>query len=105
MFKKQWVVLGRLHDAGVDLAAVISQYHTRGVAPLRRRPSCLCEMTTRRAPWEGTVTAPELPSLDEIQRRVSVAIGKSTFVWPPSWLLPMLPHEGTEKLISDFFFQ
>jgi hypothetical protein len=62
-------------------------------------------MTARRAPWEGTVTTLELPSLDDICCCVSVAIGKSTFVWLPSWLLPMLPHEGTEKLVRDFFFR
>jgi hypothetical protein len=49
------------------------------------------------------VTAPEQPSLDENLRRVSVSIGKSTFVWLPPQLLPMLPNEGTEKLMSDFF--
>jgi hypothetical protein len=61
-------------------------------------------MTTKRAPWIGIVTALELLSRDEIQRRVSVATGKSTFVWPPPLLLPMLPNEGTEKLVSDFSF-
>jgi hypothetical protein len=66
MFKEHWVVLDRLRKAGVDLAAVIGQYHARGVVLLRRWPLCLCEMIARRAPWEGTVTAPELPSLDEI---------------------------------------
>jgi hypothetical protein len=50
------------------------------------------------------MTVPELPLLDEIQRRVLMAIGK-TFVWPPSRLLTMLPNEGTEKLVSDFFFR
>jgi hypothetical protein len=61
-------------------------------------------MTTRRALWEGTVTVPELPSQDEVQRRVSVVIGKVSYSWPPSWLLPVLPNEGTEKLISSFIF-
>jgi hypothetical protein len=61
-------------------------------------------MTADRAPWAGTLTPPVLPSLKEIQRRVALAIGKSTFSWPLARLLPMLPNEGTEKLVSGFFF-
>jgi hypothetical protein len=104
MFKDHWVMLARLHEAKVGLTTVIGQYHARGVVPLQRRPLCLCEMTASRAPWAGTVTTPELPSLIEIQRHVSLDIGKSTFVWPPQ-LLPMLHNEGTEKFVSDFFFR
>jgi hypothetical protein len=58
-------VLTRLRDVGVNLATVISQYHTWGVIPLRRRPLRLCVMTADRAPWVGTVTASEFPSLNE----------------------------------------
>jgi hypothetical protein len=48
---------------------------------------------------------PEFLLLKEIHHRVALAIGKSTFVWPPPRLLPMLPNEGTEKHESDFFFR
>jgi hypothetical protein len=44
------------------------------------------------------VTAPSLPSPLEVQRRVVYAIGRSTYSWPPSRLLPMLPNAGTKKL-------
>jgi hypothetical protein len=43
------------------------------------------------------VTAPLLPSPLEVQHRVVQAIGRSTYLWPPSQLLPMLPYAGTEK--------
>jgi hypothetical protein len=56
----------------------------------------------RSAPWEGTVTAPSLPSLLEVQHRVAQAIERSTYSWPPSWLLPMLPNAGTEKIVSHY---
>jgi hypothetical protein len=69
--------------------------------PLRRRPFRLCEMTTDRAPSEGTVTAPSLMSSLEVQRCVAQAIGRSTYWWPPSRLLPMLPNAGTEKVVSS----
>jgi hypothetical protein len=65
--------------------------------PLRRRPLRLCDMTADRAPWVGTVTAPELPSLLEVQRRVAQAIERSTYSWPPSRMLPILPNAGTEN--------
>jgi hypothetical protein len=45
---------------------------------LQRQPLRLCEMTADRAPWEGTVTVPLLPSLLEVQHRVVQAIGRST---------------------------
>jgi hypothetical protein len=79
---------------------VIGQYHTRGVVPLRRRPLQLCEMTTNRPPWEGTMTTPLPPSSLEVQCRVAQAIGRSTYSWPPSLLLPMLPNAGTENIVS-----
>jgi hypothetical protein len=100
ILKDHWAVLGHLRGAGVTLSTVIGQYHARGVVPLWRRLLCLCEMTADRAPWVGTVTAPTLPSPLEIQRRVAQAIGKASYSWPSARLLPMLPHEGTEKLVS-----
>jgi hypothetical protein len=68
--------------------------------PLRKRPLRLCNMTADRAPWVGTVTAPEPPSPLEVQRCVAQAIGRSTYSWPPSRMLPMLPNTGTEKFVS-----
>jgi hypothetical protein len=59
-------------------------------------------MTANRAPWTGTVTAPSLPSSLEVQHRVAQAIGRSTYSWPLSWLLPMIPNEGTEKFVSYY---
>jgi hypothetical protein len=100
MLKSHWAMLGRLRDAGITLAEVVWQYHARGVVPLRRRPLCLCDMTAERAPWAGTVTAPELPSPLEVQHRVAQAIGRSTYSWPPSRMLPMLPNAGTKKIVS-----
>jgi hypothetical protein len=50
ILKDHRAVLGRLRGAGVTLAEVIRQYHTRGVVLLRRRPLRLCEMTADRAP-------------------------------------------------------
>jgi hypothetical protein len=100
MLKSHWAVLGRLRGAGITLAEVVGQYHARGVVPLRRRPLRLCDMTAERAPWVGTVTAPELPSPLEVQRRVAQAIGRSTYLWLPSGMLPMLPNTGTEKIVS-----
>jgi hypothetical protein len=61
VLKSHWAVLGRLRDARITLAEVVGQYLARGVVPLRRRPLRLCDMTAERAPWAGTVTAPELP--------------------------------------------
>jgi hypothetical protein len=87
------------------LTTVIGQYHAWGVVPLWRRPLRLCEMTTDRAPWAGTVTAPMLLLLEEIQCRVALAIGKSNFSWPPARLLPMLPNEGTKIFVSCFFLR
>jgi hypothetical protein len=46
------------------------------------------------------VTAPEPPSPLEVQRRVAQAIGRVTYSWPPSRMLPMLPNAGTEKFVS-----
>jgi hypothetical protein len=100
MLKLHWAVLGRLRNTGVTLAEVIGQYHARGVVPLRRRPLRLCDMTADRAPWVGTVNTLSLPSSLEVQRRVAQAIGTSSYSWPPSRLLPMLPNAGTEKLVS-----
>jgi hypothetical protein len=82
------------------LAEVVGQYHARGVVPLQRRPLWLYDMTADRAPWFGTVTAPELPSPLEVQRHVAQAIGRATYSWSPSRMLPMLPNAGTEKIIS-----
>jgi hypothetical protein len=76
MLKHHWVVLGHLRDAGVTLAEVIGQYQAGGVVPFRRQPLRLCEMTADRAPWEGIVTAPSLPSSLEVQHRVGKAIGR-----------------------------
>jgi hypothetical protein len=95
MLKPHWVVLGRMRNAGITLAEVVGQYRARGVVPLR-----LCDMTADRAPWVGTATTPELPSPLEVQRRVAQAIGRSTYSWPPSRMLPMLPNAGTEKFVS-----
>jgi hypothetical protein len=100
MLKSHWAVLGRLRNAGITLVEVVGQYHARGVVPLRRRPLRLCDMTADRAPWVGTMTAPELPSPLEVQRRVAQAIGRATYSWPPSRMLPMLPNTGTEKFVS-----
>jgi hypothetical protein len=46
------------------------------------------------------VTAPEPPSLLEVQRRMAQAILRSTYSWPLSQMLPMLPNAGTEKFGS-----
>jgi hypothetical protein len=94
-------MLGHLRGAGVTLEEVIGQYHARGVVPLQRRPLRLCEMTANRAPSEGTVTVLSLPSPLKVQRCVGQAIERSTYSWPPSWLLPMLPNAGTEKFVSS----
>jgi hypothetical protein len=95
MLKSHWVVLGRLRNAGITFAEVVGQYHARGVVPLR-----LCDMTADKAPWVGTVTAPELPSPLKVQRHVAQAIARATYSWPPSRMLPMLPNAGTEKFVS-----
>jgi hypothetical protein len=100
MLKLHWVMLGHLRNTGVTLAEVIGQYHARGVVPLRRRPLRLCDMTADRAPWVGTVTALSPPSPLEVQHRVAQVIGRSTYSWPPSRLLLMLPNAGTEKFVS-----
>jgi hypothetical protein len=70
------VVLAHLREVGVNLATIIGKYHARGVVPLRRRQLRLCDMTADRAPWTGIITAPEFLSLNEIQHRVVLAIGK-----------------------------
>jgi hypothetical protein len=79
ILKHHWAALGHLRGAGVTLAEVIAQNHARGVVPLRRRPLRLCEMTADRPPWEGTVTAPSLPSSLEVQCQVAQVIGRSTY--------------------------
>jgi hypothetical protein len=92
-------VLGRLRGARVTLPTVIERYP----------PEELCHSGGGRfvsarswppTPWMGTVTAPTLPSPLEIQRRVAQEIGKASYSWPPAHLLPMLPHEGTERLVN-----
>jgi hypothetical protein len=100
MLKSHWAVLGRLQNARITLTEVVGQYHARGVVPLRRRPLLLYDMTADTAPWVGTVTVPELPSPLEVQRCVAQAIGRATYSWPPSRMLPMLPNAGTEKFVS-----
>jgi hypothetical protein len=100
MLKLHWVMLGRLRNAGVTFVEVIGQNHAHGVVLLQRRPLRLCDMTADRAPWVGTVTAPSPPSPLEVQRHIAQAIGRSSYSWPPSWLLPMLPSAGTEKFVS-----
>jgi hypothetical protein len=50
------------------------------------------------------VTAPSLPSSLEVQHRVVQAIGRLTYSWPPSRLLPMLPNTGTEQVVSLLVF-
>jgi hypothetical protein len=95
MLKTHWAVLGRLRNAGITLVEVVGQYHARGVVPLR-----LCDMSADRAPWVGTVTAPELPFPLEVQRRVVQAIGRATYSWPSSRMLPMLSNAGAEKFVS-----
>jgi hypothetical protein len=105
MLKDHWAVLTHTRRSEVTLATVIGQYHAWGVVPLRRRSLHLCEMTADRAPWTGTMTAPAFLSPNEIQRRVVLAIGKSTFTWPSARLLPMLPNGETEKFVSCFFFR
>jgi hypothetical protein len=98
MLKLHWAMLGRLQNVGVILAEVIGQYHARGVVPLRRRSLRLCDMAADRAPWVGIVTTPLPPSPLEVQRRMAHVIGRSTYSWPPSRMLPMLPNVGTEKM-------
>jgi hypothetical protein len=49
------------------------------------------------------MTAPAFPSRNEIQRRVVLTIEKSTFMWPPTRLLLMLPNKEIEKLVSCRF--
>jgi hypothetical protein len=100
MLKLHWAVLGRLRNAGITLAEVIVQYHARGVVPLQMRPLRLCDMTADRAPWVGTVTALSPPSPLKVQRRVAQVIRRSTYSWPQSRMLPMLPNAGTEKFVS-----
>jgi hypothetical protein len=100
MLKLHWAVLGRLGNTGVTLAEVIGQYHARSVVPLRRRPLHLCDMMADRPPWVGTVTAPSPPSLLELECHMAQAIGSSSYSWPLSRLLPMLPNMGTEKFVS-----
>jgi hypothetical protein len=100
VLKSHWAMLGCLRDAGITLVEVVGQYHARGVVPLQRRPLRLCDMIAERAPWVGTVTAPELPLPLEVQHRVAQAFGRSTYSWPPSRMLPMLPNTGTEKIVS-----
>jgi hypothetical protein len=95
ILKHHWAVLGRLRGAGVTLAGVIEQYHARGVVLLWRWPLRLCEMMADLPPWEGTVTAPSFPSSLEVQHHVVQSIGRSTYSWPPSRVLPMLPNAGT----------
>jgi hypothetical protein len=66
MLKLHWAVLGCLRNAGVTLTEVIGQYHAQGVVPLRRQSLRLCDMTSNRAPWVETVTAPSPPSSLEV---------------------------------------
>jgi hypothetical protein len=100
VLKSHWAVLERLRDVGITLAEMVGQYHARGVVPLRRRPLRLRDMTAERARWVGTVTAPNLSSPLEVQRRVAQAIGRLTYSWPSSQMLPMLPNAGIEKIVS-----
>lgn len=72
-----------LCDTRVDLASVIGSYHTLGIVPLQRRTLHMYQITPDKAPFVGMVIAHTRPSLDEIQRRVGQAIGKSRFVWLP----------------------
>jgi hypothetical protein len=100
ILKDHWAVLRRLRGPRVTLAEVIGQYHAQGVVPLRRRPLRLCDMTANQPPWEGTVTAPLLPSTLEVQCRMAQAIGRSPYSWLLSRLLSMLPNAGTKKGVS-----
>jgi hypothetical protein len=66
MLKLHWAVQGHQRNTEIISAEVIRRYHARGVVPLRRRPLRLCDMMADRAPWVGTVTAPEPPSPLEV---------------------------------------
>jgi hypothetical protein len=92
MLKEHWAVLGS------DEPGYPGDRHW--VVP---RPwSCAASETVapslrddgRPSPWTGTVTTVVFSSLNEIQRRVTQAIEKSSYSWPPVRLLPMLPNEG-----------
>jgi hypothetical protein len=100
MLKSHWVVLGCLQNVGITLAEVVGRYHARGDVSLRRQPLRLCDMAANRAPWVGTVTTPELLSPLEVRRRVAQVIGRATYSWPSSRMLPMLHNAGTEKFVS-----
>jgi hypothetical protein len=47
------------------------------------------------------VTALSLPLSLEVQRRMGQAIGRSTYSWSPSRLLPMLLDVGIENFVSS----
>jgi hypothetical protein len=47
------------------------------------------------------VTVLSLLSSLEVQHRVGQAIGRSTYSWSPSRLLPMLLNAGIEKFVSS----
>jgi hypothetical protein len=98
MLKLHWAVLGHLRNAGVTLAEVIGQYHARGVVPLRRRPLRLCDMTADRPPCVGTVTVLSPSSPLDVQSCAAQVIGRSSYSWPPSRLLPMFRNAGTKNL-------
>jgi hypothetical protein len=102
ILKDHWALLGCLQGDRVTFVEVIGLYHAQGVVPLQRRPLRLCEMTADCPPWTGTVTTLLLPSPLEVQRHVAQAIGRSTYSWPPSQLLPMPPNAVTEKIVSCY---
>jgi hypothetical protein len=51
------------------------------------------------------MTASAFPSPNEIQRRVALAIGESTFTSLPTRLLPMLPNREAEKMVNFRFLR
>jgi hypothetical protein len=53
LLKLHWGVLEHLRKAGINLAEVVGQYHTRGVVLLRRRPLRLRDMTDDRPRGRG----------------------------------------------------
>jgi hypothetical protein len=104
MLKLHWAVLGRLRNAGVTLEEVIGQHHARGVVPLRRRPLCLYDMTTDRAPLGGDRDHTVTPVVGRGSAPCGAGDQEVDLLVAAVAAAPYAPQHGDRKICKLFVF-
>ena len=93
-----------LRDAGLTGQMLIAEWVTRGIVPLMSRQLRMWEMLPDLAPIAGTIVAPSLQEVDEVEGTVAFLTGAS-FRLPTTGRVPAaLPDDGTRALVSCSVF-